>query len=232
MDNASDEVIADRPGVEIVRSTRRLALGAARNLGIKQVDTAYLVMWDADDEMLPGTLSILEHGMAHPGLAAYGAAILEGPDGPRHRWPRPWIRLVVRRPGLLRALHSVWSVYPATGATIMRTDLVRDAGGYPPTDSGEDWVLGLSLAFRGPFGWTERPGRIYRRHARSVWASRSDARHLSAHAREARRRIREDPAVPAAWRAALPLIAAAQHVAIALSRTRTRFARDATGSRR
>lgn len=232
VDNASEAPVAQRPETEIVRSSRRLALGAARNLGIERVTTPFLVMWDADDEMLPGTIAVLERGMAEPGLAAYGAAILEGPNGPRHRWPRPWIRTLVRRPLLLRIVHSVWSVYPATGATIMRTELVRDAGGYPPTDSGEDWVLGVSLAFRGRLGWTERPGRLYRRHADSVWALRSDPRHLRGHAHEVRRRIREDAAIGGGWRSALPLIAVAQHAAVLLSRTRGRRVRVATGSRR
>lgn len=232
VDNASEVALGEHPAAEVVRSSRRLALGAARNLGLQRVTTPYVVMWDADDEMLPGTLGVLERGLADPALAAYGAAILEGPRGPRHRWPRPWIQELVRRPLLLRLVHAVWSVYPATGATIMRTALVRESGGYPPTDSGEDWVLGVSLAFRGRLGWTEWPGRVYRRHAGSVWALSSDAPHLRAHAVQVRRRIREDPAVPPGWRVALPLIALAQHAAILLSRARARLARVATGSRR
>ncbi|MEY2516458.1 MAG: hypothetical protein QOJ89_3816 [bacterium] len=195
-------------------------LGEARNLGLDQVDTPYVVVWDADDVMLPGTLPLLEHELrSRPALAAFGAAIVEA-DGARHRWPRRWVARVLLRPRLAQLVQCVWSVFPSTGATIMRTELVRDAGGYPPTASGEDWVLGVSLAFRGRLAWTERPGRLYRRDPQSVWARRSDARHLREHAREVRRRISRDRGIASWARAALPLIAVLQHVAIALSRVR------------
>ena len=225
VDNASSVAVGARPGIELVRSPRRLALGAARNLGIEHVETPYVVVWDADDLMLPGTLEHLERAMRRdPALAACGAAIVEAADGTRHRWPRRWVARLLPKPRLTALVQCVWSVFPSTGATIMRTALVRDAGGYAPTTSGDDWVLGVSLAFRGRFGWTERPGRLYRRDPQSVWARCSDAPHLRQHARDVRRRIREDRGIAPWARAALPLIAVLQHAAIVLSRT--------TGSRR
>src|SRR2546423_11640960 len=71
VDNASEVLLPDLPGVTAVHSSRRLTLGAARNLGLSQVTTPYLVAWDADDLMPPGTLRFLE-GAIHsdPGLAA------------------------------------------------------------------------------------------------------------------------------------------------------------------
>lgn len=232
VDNASSVPIADRPELEIVRSPRRLVLGAARNLGLEHVQTPYVVVWDADDVMLPGTLELLEREMRRrPGLAACGAAILDA-DGTRHRWPRRWVARLLRRPRLLAFVQCVWSVFPSTGATIMRTALVRDAGGYAATTSGEDWVLGVSLAFRGPLGWTERPGRLYRSDPQSVWARCSDAHHLRAHACEVRRRIRHDRGIAGWARAALPLIAALQHVAIVLSRIRSARGRASRASGR
>ncbi|MGI8729679.1 MAG: glycosyltransferase [Solirubrobacteraceae bacterium] len=223
IDNASSVPIAVRSGVEVVRSPRRLLLGEARNLGVELVDTPYLVVWDADDLMLPGTLALLERTMTlEPRLVAYGAAIVEAPDGVRHRWPRRWVAALLPRPRLLQAVQCIWSVFPSTGATIMRTAQVQDACGYPPTNSGDDWVLGVSLAFRGRLGWTERPGRLYRRDPQSVWARSSDARHLRSHARDVRRRIRLDSGIAQWARAALPLIAVLQHAAIVLSRIRAR----------
>lgn len=233
VDNASDVAITERAGVEIVRSPHRLVLGEARNLGLAHVSTEFVVVWDADDRMLPGTLEILQRAIAaDPRLAAFGAAIMEAPDGTRHRWPRPWLARLVRRPRLLQAVQCVWSVFPSTGATIMRTALVRDAGGYPATASGEDWALGVSLAFRGRLGWTERPARLYRLDAQSVWARSSDARHLRAHAREVRRRIGDDRGIAGWARAARPLIAILQHAAIVLSRTRARRGSGSSGSGR
>src|SRR3954468_4561792 len=196
VDNASEVKLPELPGVSVVTSRRRLTLGAARNLALAQVTTPYVVAWDADDTMLPGTLGFLEGAMtADPRLAAYGTAIIEEPSGRRHRWPRRWVAAVARRPALFALLDCVWSLYPTTGATIMRTDLVRSAGGYGDAESGDDWCLGVSLAFRGRVGWNERPGRTYRLHSRSIWSRHSRAGDLLRHAGMVRERIRSDPAI-------------------------------------
>src|SRR5213076_1304597 len=104
-------------------------------------------------------------------------------------------------------LDCVWSLYPTTGATIMRTERVRAAGGYGDGESGEDWCLGVSLAFRGRIGWSEVPGRVYRLHERSVRARHTRLRHQIRHARAVRERIRADRGIPAWARGALPAIA-------------------------
>jgi glycosyltransferase involved in cell wall biosynthesis len=217
IDNASDVPLPDLGDVELVRSPRRLALGAARNLGLAQVKTPYVLVWDADDVMLPGTLDFLERAIeSDPDLAAFGAAILESPARVRHRWPRRWIARLARARTPFALFHCVWSLYPTTGATIMRTELVRAAGGYADTESGEDWVLGASLAFRGRIGWSERPGRLYRIHAQSVLARHTGLRHVARGARAVRKRLRDDTGLPRWTRAALPLILVGQYVAIGL----------------
>jgi hypothetical protein len=216
VDNASDLEVPELPGAEVVRSPGRLTLGAARNLGVAQVSTKYVVVWDADDLMLPETLSFLESGIeSERSLAAFATAIVEEPAGIRHRWPRPWISTLARAPAAFAVLNAVWSLYPTTGATIMRTELVRAAGGYGDTDSAEDWSLGVSLAFRGCIGWSERPGRVYRIHDESVWASHMTASHLLEHARHVRDRIRSDAGIPGWARASVPLIALGQCAAVA-----------------
>ena len=216
VDNASDVALPPLRGVDVVRSAQRLTLGAARNLGVSTVTTPYVVVWDADDLMLPGTIAFLESAIgADPGVAAFATAIIEEPSGARHRWPRSWIGSLVGAPPVFAALHAVWSLYPTTGATIMRTALVTAAGGYSDTESGEDWCLGVSLAFRGRIGWSERPGRIYRIHDQSVLARHMTAAHLRRHARAVRARIREDTGVPAWMSVSLPLVALGQYAAIA-----------------
>src|SRR4051812_16881590 len=215
VDNASDVKLPEVPGVSVVTSPRRLTLGAARNLGLAEVTTPYVVVWDADDTILPGTLGFLEGAMtADPRPAAYGTAIIEEPSGRRHRWPRPWITTVARRPALLALLDCIWSLYPTTGATMMRTELARSAGGYSDADSGDDWCLGVSLAFRGRVGWSERPGRTYRLHPRSIWSRHGTVRDLLRHARMVRRRIRTDPGIAAHARAGRPSIALGQYGAV------------------
>ena len=217
VDNASQAALPASLDAEVIRSDRRLTLGEARNLGLALVSTPYVVVWDADDVMLPGTLEFLERGIAaDPALAAFATAIVEAPSGRRHRWPRSWIGLLGRTRRLFALLDAVWSLYPTTGATIMRTPLVAAAGGYAPIESGQDWVLGVSLAFRGRIGWSERPGRLYKLHADSVSAREGGARQLVNRARAVRERLRSDPGVPRWVRSATPLIALAQALAIAV----------------
>ena len=215
VDNASSVALPELAGCEVLRSPTRLSLGAARNLGLDAARTPYVMFWDADDVMLPGTLGFLEAAIAADArLVAYGAGIVEAPSGARHRWPRRWIAGLCRRPRLLALLNCVWSLYPTTGATLMRTEAVVGCGGYFDADSGDDWCLGVSLAFRGRLGWSERPGRIYRRHPSSIWALYGSPRHQLRHAAAVRERLRADAAVPGWVRAALPAIALAQHAAI------------------
>src|SRR3954466_11449024 len=203
VDNASDARLPALPGVCVVTSPRRPTLGAARNLGLAHLSTPHAVVWDADDTMLPGTLGFLESAMrTDRRLAAYGSAIVEEPSGRRHRWPRRWVAALARLPAMFALLDCVWSLYPTTGATIMRTELARSAG-YGEAESGEDWCLGVSLAFRGRVGWSERPGRTYRLHPHSIWSKHRTARDLVRHAKAVRERIRHDPVVARTAKAAL-----------------------------
>jgi glycosyltransferase involved in cell wall biosynthesis len=216
VDNASESTLPELSGVDVVRTARRLTLGAARNLGLAQVSTPYVVEWDADDLMLPGTLAFLEAAIhSDSRLAAFAVAIIEEPSATRHRWPRRWVAALVRVRPLFALLHCIWSLYPTTGATIMRTALVREAGGYSDAESSEDWCLGVSLAFRGRFGWSERPGRLYRLHDSSVWSRHMSLRHQLRHARTVRERIRHDAGIASWARSALPLIQVGQYAAIA-----------------
>jgi glycosyltransferase involved in cell wall biosynthesis len=224
VDNASAVGIPETPGVELVRSPRRLTLGGARNLGLEHVRTPYVIFWDADDVMLPGTLELLEGGIeSSPELAAFAAGIVEA-SGARHRWPRRWVRPLSRLPRIFSLVHCIWSLVPSTGSTIIRSELLAAGGGFGREDSGDDWVAGVSLVFRGSIGWSTRPGRVYRVHDASIWARHMTMRHQVAHARGVRERIRIDPGIPAWMRVSLPLIALGQsaaigaHAAIALLR--------------
>jgi glycosyltransferase involved in cell wall biosynthesis len=215
VDNDSHVPVPDLPGTAIVRTGSRLPLGAARNLGLVQVKTSYVVFWDADDVMLPGTLVFLEDRLARASDAvAFAAAIIEDPSGKRHRHPRRWAPLLMRAPGLFALLHSAWSLYPTTGATIIKTEVARATGGFADADSGEDWCLGVSLAFRGRIAFGEHPGRLYRLHEQSMWARHMTPRHQLRHARTVRDRLNTDRGIPDWARTLLPAIALAQWGAI------------------
>jgi glycosyltransferase involved in cell wall biosynthesis len=215
VDNASAVAVPETSSVSVVRAARRLPLGAARNLGLAQVTTTHVVFWDADDLMLPGALTFLENAIAtEPDLAAFGAAVIDEPSGKRHRFPRRWVAVLARAPRAFALLNCLWSLYPTTGATLMDTQLARAAGGFSAADSGDDWCLGVSLAFRGRIGWSERPGRIYAQHASSIWSKHSAVRFLVRHSRIVRNRIRTDPGIPLCVKRLLPAIALAQWGAI------------------
>jgi hypothetical protein len=96
----------------------------------------------------------------------------------------------------------------------MRTEAVRACGGYPDASAGEDWSLGAALLWRGPAGWSERPGRLYRTHSISTFQRHRTQAHLLEHARATRARLRRDGAVPRWCRLLLPLIAAVQYALI------------------
>lgn len=215
VDNASRVPLPELPGTTIVRTNGRLSLGAARNLGLAHVRTPHVVFWDADDVMLPGALGLLEQGVASaPGLAAFGAAIIEESSGKRHRFPRRRVATLARVPRAFALLHCIWGLYPTTGSTIIDAELARAAGGFSDADSGDDWCLGVSLAFRGRIGWSERPGRVYTQHASSIWARHSTVRFLIRHCAMVRNRIRTDPGIPRWVKRLLPPIAVAQWAAI------------------
>ena len=198
VDNASDEPLGSVGDAELVRAPERLTVGAARNLGLDLVATPYVLFWDADDLMLPGTIGFLrERIQADSDVVAVAAGVIEGESARRHRWPPQWSARLARHPRLFAAGHAIWSLFPSTGATIMRTEAVRGAGGYATgIEAGGDWVLGASLAFRGRIELVERPGRVYRRLGGSLWQeNRAPARQL-ARAAAVRERLRTDPAIP------------------------------------
>ena len=216
VDNASDQPLGPVGEAEVVRAPERLTVGGARNLGLDQVSTPYVMFWDADDLMLPGTLGfLLEEISADGKLVAVAATIVEE-SGRRHRWPPRWSARLARHPTLFALAHSAWSLFPSTGATIMRTGQVRECGGYEADEvSAEDWVLGTSLAHRGRIGLRDRPGRVYRRLGESLWQDhRAPARQL-AHAAAVRKRLRADAGIPR-WARASALALKFLHPAVLL----------------
>jgi glycosyltransferase involved in cell wall biosynthesis len=218
VDNASDPPLGDLAGAEVIRSEERLTVGAARNLGLERVTTPYVLFWDADDLMLPGTLRFLHERIEQePDAVLVAASILEGEPSVPHRWPRRWTYPLTRWRRTFAFAHCIWSLFPATGSALMRTDAAR-AMGFGDANSGEDWVLGVSLAFRGRVILETRPGRIYRRHPGSLWETQRSAAQLTAHARAVRERVRADPEAPSWAKNCLLLIAAFQFVAVRLVR--------------
>src|SRR3954447_20642955 len=159
VDNASETPVPRLDGCEIARSPRRLTEGAARNLGLDRVHTEFVIFLDADDMLLDGAIGfMLERIAEDSGIAVSATAILDSETGERHRNPRPFAVRLARWPQLFAFADSILSLLPIQGCAILRTEQVRDAGGYADSDLGEDWDLAASLAWRGRVDISERLG--------------------------------------------------------------------------
>jgi glycosyltransferase involved in cell wall biosynthesis len=219
VDNASSVPLTNLEGCEVVRSARRLTVGAARTLGVERVATEYVVVLDADDLLLDGTLDFMHAQIASdPRLTIVATSILEGDTGRRHRAPRRFVPRLTRAPGLFAVANAVWLLLPIQGCAILRTADLREAGGYPDIEWGDDWVVAVSLAFRGRVEVSERLGRYYRPTPGSLWRRPRPASELAASAASVRERIRADRGVPGWARILLPVIAALQLTAIYVAR--------------
>jgi glycosyltransferase involved in cell wall biosynthesis len=215
VDNASEVELPPLPDVELLRLGTRRSTGAARNAALERLRTPYVVFLDADDLLLEGALPALVEGLeTAPAASAHTLSIVDGITGRRHRSPRRLAYALSRLPALFALANTIWSLLPTQGCTIMRVGDVRGCGGYADCSQGEDWVLGVSLAFRGSVSFGRRPGLTYRLRENSPGAGALSSRTLLNNARAVRVRIREDPAIPPWVRSALPLIAVAQWCAV------------------
>jgi glycosyltransferase involved in cell wall biosynthesis len=115
---------------------------AARNTGLRLVDTPYAIVLDADDRLVPDALGVLRAALeSHPRIGyAYGYMRFFGARSGVMKMPAfdPW-RLMFR--------HIV-------GPTaLMRTEMVRATGGYDPNfphyEDWEIWVHALRLGWHG-----------------------------------------------------------------------------------
>ena len=150
-DGTADAVAAVRD--ERLRLLRQANMGqsAAQNAGLAVARGSFVVMLDADDRLLPGTLSrLLEALAAAPqAIVAYGGAWFIDEAG-RPFGKRPRIRGHPPQDCLEAFLGR--NLLPTGGAAMIRADALRDAGGFDPTlVMAQDWECWCRLALRGPF---------------------------------------------------------------------------------
>ncbi|WP_046472369.1 glycosyltransferase family 2 protein [Allosalinactinospora lopnorensis] len=153
VDNASDdgtaEAVARRhPRVRTIRCRGNLG-AVARNIGTDAVTTPYVAFCDDDTWWRPGALTRAADVLdAHPGLASVTGRILVGPDE-REDPITPELRHSplpasgdAPGPALLSFL---------AGATVLRADAFRAAGGFSARLwlGGEEELLALDLAGAG-----------------------------------------------------------------------------------
>ncbi|MFE6684869.1 glycosyltransferase family 2 protein [Streptomyces sp. NPDC057743] len=232
VDNASTVPLPPFPDTRQVSAPHRLTLGASRNFGLRAVTTPYVVFWDSDDVMPPGTLHDLHQAMGRADDTVAAATAMHHPlTGKRYPFPPRWAYRLAPRPRLFALCHTVRPLYPGLGSVLMRTAVVREVGGYDDTDDGgEDWALTSALAFRGRIVLTHHPGRSYlatpdsrssrQRSLFSVWSRRC----------RVRRRLRADPGLPAAGKRLLPLLAVVQWFDVVLFRILRQLLQKANGT--
>lgn len=226
VDNASSVPMPHLPpSVQVVRSSRRLSVGAARNLALSCVETENVIFCDADDRLLPGAIAFLSSRMAErPRLvAAICRYVSWNPDTGAHavleRSPRPIVFRVARHQRLFALANLRYNCFPIVGG-ILRTDAVTDAGGFGDGDIGEDWILGTQLAFRGPIEFHQEPSFVRRVHAGSLWYRAHPRADYLARCSLLRRRIKGDRRVPRWVKAGLPLLAVAHGLDVARATSR------------
>lgn len=89
VDNASRDVsveVARQGGAEVIEAGENLGFGAGCNLGVRAVETQFVLFLNPDARLLPDTVELLmEDAEANPNAAAFGPLLLDNgvPELPR-----------------------------------------------------------------------------------------------------------------------------------------------------
>jgi cellulose synthase/poly-beta-1,6-N-acetylglucosamine synthase-like glycosyltransferase len=176
VNNASSLPLHVPPAAREITLANRHTIGAARNAALAHITTPFVVFADADDEIAPGSLtrglSLLASRPEAAGVV--GRSIVDEHGRYRRgRTPRTPYRLASRWTPALAPLFWLTAFQCSITSTVLRTDSVRDAGGFADTDIGEDWQLAARLARRGHLICLDEPVRIYHRHSNAARNARS-----------------------------------------------------------
>jgi glycosyltransferase involved in cell wall biosynthesis len=210
IDNGSEPPLGGVAGATVLRSARRLTLGASRNVGLAAAKAPLLCFGDVDDLIVPGTFEFLAGRMRErPELVSCGCRLaVWDPDTDERQvyyWPNERDLRLIDSPSKWAWAMTVEHRFPMACCSLHRTTAVHDAGGFPDIEPIEDWALGIRLAWRGPMEFHERVGRLYRNHEsldndRSARAYRDDYRLV-------RKWVYADPKVPLRVKLARPYLA-------------------------
>jgi cellulose synthase/poly-beta-1,6-N-acetylglucosamine synthase-like glycosyltransferase len=203
VDNASTIPVPSQDfDVTVVKTERRHSAGAARNTGLRAVDTEFVSFVDADDTVLPGTWSFLLDRMRRdPTVVAAAAQLwwfdpLTGEERPAAS-PRPHVYRYLRGRRKTFCLYmALRMALPTTTVTVFRTRAVVDAGGFGDSNHAEDWALAAAVALRGRVEQYARPGARVLLHEGSLFNRPLTRREIDGGMRAVRRRLRADPWTP------------------------------------
>ncbi|WP_018503081.1 glycosyltransferase family 2 protein [Parafrankia discariae] len=167
---------AEALGVPVVHYHAE-TLHDARNGALALVDTEWVIHLDADDELEPGYLDAMAAGTAD--VRAPAVRYVRGLG--RLRASTPAVPTVAGHSHHCQAACLLQGNWLVVGA-LVRTDLVRQVGGWRDFDWSEDWDLWLRCHLAGA-SFEAMPAAIYRAHVRPGSRNRAPSRQtrLAAH---------------------------------------------------
>lgn len=161
-------------GVPVVHC-HAATLHEARNAVVAATGTEFLIHLDADDELVPGYVEALTAGTADVRVPAvqYVRNGRPGPPGMLHVWGHDHHDCA--------AACLPFANWIVVGAMV-RTQLVRDVGGWRDFEWSEDWDVWLRCHLAGAT-FEAIPAAIYRAHVRHNSRNRApdQAARLAAH---------------------------------------------------
>ena len=165
-DGSSDgtwDFLDNQPNLRPIRQADNQGKPAALNRGIREATGEYLLILDDDDLILPGALTLMATAlMRNPDLDTVwcDALIADHPEMKPKSW-RPALRLspALNRLGVLQQIPAT------TGAVLVRTAALREAGPFvPDMHQGEDMDMFLRLAHRGGAAGLPLASSVVRSH--------------------------------------------------------------------
>jgi cellulose synthase/poly-beta-1,6-N-acetylglucosamine synthase-like glycosyltransferase len=147
---------AEAQGVPVVH-VHGGTLAEARNAALEQVETEFVIHLDADDELTPGYIDAMSTGTAD--LRAPAIRQVRAGRVGRPFMPQVWKHKHACSAECLRA--GNWIVIGAC----VRTELVRDVGGWEEWGWSEDWAL-WARCWKAGATIEAIPGAVYRAHVR------------------------------------------------------------------
>jgi hypothetical protein len=149
------------PRIRVERLEQHGERSVARNRGLERVSAPAVLFLDDDDELLPSSLEGLSQALArHPSACVAVGAAIHDVDGVRRRQSFP------KRPHVLDVRLELLAGWVGLGGqSLMRTDHVRDLGGWQGGLSvAEDQELWLRLCDRGPVAIVPDAVLVHRPH--------------------------------------------------------------------